>query len=77
MLLRTGLRVGVFTSLPADAVVQIGTGPWLHVPVGKLREDRNLPLHPKLVADYAVSTSPPGIRFCCPARTAGPWTGTP
>ena len=33
----------------ADAVVQIGAGPWLHVPVGKLREDRYLPLHPQLV----------------------------
>ena len=50
MLLRTGLRVSEFTSLRADAVVQIGAGPWLHVPVGKLREDRHLPLHPQLVA---------------------------
>jgi site-specific recombinase XerD len=49
VLLRTGLRVGEFTSLPADAVVQIGAAPWLHVPVGKLREDRYLPLHPHLV----------------------------
>jgi integrase len=31
-------------------VVQIGAGPWLHVPVGKLREDRYLPLHPHLVS---------------------------
>src|SRR5438034_67796 len=50
MLLRTGLRVSEYTSLRADAVVQIGAGPWLHVPVGKLREDRYLPLHPHLVA---------------------------
>ena len=50
MLLRTGLRVSEYTSLRADAVVQIGAGPWLHVPVGKLREDRYLPLHPQLVA---------------------------
>jgi site-specific recombinase XerD len=49
MLLRTGLRVGEYTGLPADAVVLIGAGPWLHVPVGKLREDRYLPLHPQLV----------------------------
>ena len=48
MLLRTGLRVSEYTSLRADAVVQIGAGPWLHVPVGKLREDRYLPLHPQL-----------------------------
>jgi site-specific recombinase XerD len=50
VLLRTGLRVSEYTGLRADAVVQIGAGPWLHVPVGKLREDRYLPLHPQLVA---------------------------
>jgi len=49
VLLRTGLRVSEYTGLGADAVVQIGAGPWLHVPVGKLREDRYLPLHPQLV----------------------------
>jgi site-specific recombinase XerD len=49
MLLRTGLRVSEFTGLHADAMVLIGAGPWLHVPVGKLREDRYLPLHPQLV----------------------------
>jgi site-specific recombinase XerD len=49
MLLRTGLRVSEFTGLRADAMVLIGAGPWLHVPVGKLREDRYLPLHPQLV----------------------------
>jgi site-specific recombinase XerD len=50
MLLRTGLRVSEYTALRADAVVHIGAGPWLHVPVGKLREDRYLPLHPHLAA---------------------------
>jgi site-specific recombinase XerD len=49
MLLRTGLRVSEYTGLAADAVVHIGAGPWLHVPVGKLHEDRYLPLHPQLV----------------------------
>ena len=49
VLLRTGLRVSEFTALSADAVVQIGAAPWLHVPVGKLHEDRYLPLHPHLV----------------------------
>jgi site-specific recombinase XerD len=49
MLLRTGLRVSEYTGLPADAVVLIGAGSWLHVPVGKLGEDRYLPLHPQLV----------------------------
>jgi site-specific recombinase XerC len=50
VLLRTGLRVGEFTALRADAVVLIGAAHWLHVPVGKLREDRYLPLHPHLIA---------------------------
>jgi site-specific recombinase XerD len=61
ILLRTGLRVGEFTSLPAHAVVQIGAAPWLHVPVGKLREDRYLPLHPHLVQlidDYRAKHVP-------------------
>ena len=61
VLLRTGLRVSEFTSLRADAVVLIGAGPWLHVPVGKLREDRYLPLHPHLVAliaDYRKAHVP-------------------
>jgi site-specific recombinase XerD len=61
MLLRTGLRVGEFTSLCSDAVVQIGAGPWLHVPVGKLREDRYLPPHPQLVElidDYRTAHVP-------------------
>lgn len=49
MLPRTGLRVSEYTGLPAGAVVLIGAGPWLHVPVGKLRQDRYLPLHPQLV----------------------------
>jgi site-specific recombinase XerD len=49
MLLRTGLRVSEYTNLTADAVVQIGAGHWLHVPLGKLGEDRYLPLHPHLV----------------------------
>ena len=49
MLLRTGLRVSELIGLRADAVVQIGAGHWLHVPVGKLHDDRYLPLHPHLV----------------------------
>ena len=81
MLLRTGLRVSEYTSLRADAVVQIGAGPWLHVPVGKLREDRYLPLHPHLVAlidDYrSRARRARRTRCCCRARTAARWTGTP
>lgn len=49
MLARTGLRVGEFCDLEANAVVRIGASHWLKVPVGKLRNDRYLPLHPVLV----------------------------
>jgi site-specific recombinase XerD len=69
MLLRTGLRVSEFTGLQADAVVLIGAGPWLHVPVGKLREDRYLPLHPQLVTlidSYRAQHVPPGHPLLLP-----------
>jgi site-specific recombinase XerD len=69
MLLRTGLRVSEFTGLRADAVVLIGAGPWLHVPVGKLREDRYLPLHPQLVTSidaYRARHVPPGHPLLLP-----------
>ena len=80
VLLRTGLRVGEYTGLPADAVVQIGAAPWLHVPVGKLRDDRYLPLHPSLVTlidDYRTRHVPASHRLLLPERTAARWTDTP
>jgi len=49
LLARTGMRVGELTNLSADPVVKIGEHHWLHVPVGKLRNDRYVPLHPELV----------------------------
>jgi len=49
LLARTGMRVGEITNLSADPVVKIGEHHWLHVPVGKLRNDRYIPLHPELV----------------------------
>jgi site-specific recombinase XerD len=55
VLLRTGLGVSELTNLQAGAVVQIGVGHWLHVPLGKLHDDRYLPLHPhlvELIGDY-------------------------
>jgi integrase len=80
MLLRTGLRVSEYTSLRADAVVQIGAGPWLHVPVGKLREDRYLPLHPHLAAltgDYRAAHVDPSNPLLLPREMGAPWTGIP
>jgi site-specific recombinase XerD len=49
MLARTGLRVGELCALTADAVVFINHRHWLQVPVGKLHNDRYIPLHPQLV----------------------------
>ena len=49
MLARTGLRASELCNLAADAVTQIGDAHWLRVPVGKLRNDRFIPLHPELV----------------------------
>jgi site-specific recombinase XerD len=75
MLLRTGLRVSEFTGLQADAMVLIGAGPWLHVPVGKLREDRYLPLHPQLVTlidSYRAAHVPAGHPLLLPRENGRP-----
>jgi len=47
-LLRTGLRKGEFLRLQLDSVVQIGEDYWLRVPLGKLHNDRYVPLHPEV-----------------------------
>ena len=57
MLARTGLRASELCDLAADAVTQIGDAHWLRVPVGKLRNDRYIPLHPDLVALLAEWTA--------------------
>ena len=49
MLARTGLRVGELCALPLDAVVFKEGREWLRVPVGKLHNDRLIPLHVQLV----------------------------
>ena len=75
MLLRAGLRVSEYTSLPASAVVLIGAGPWLHVPVGKLGEDRYLPLHPQLVTlidTYRTACVPPDHPLLLPRENGRP-----
>jgi site-specific recombinase XerD len=75
VLLRTGLRVSELTGLPADAVVLIGAGPWLHVPVGKLGEDRYLPLHPQLVTlidEYRNAYVAPDHRLLLPRENGRP-----
>ena len=75
MLLRTGLRVSEYTGLTADAVVLIGAGPWLHVPAGKLHQDRYLPLHPQLVTlidSYRARHVPAGHPLLLPRENGRP-----
>src|SRR5262249_55604705 len=48
---------GELADLEADAVVLIGTGHWLRIPLGKLRNDRYVPLHPDLTALLAAWTA--------------------
>ena len=57
LLARTGMRAGELAGLDADAVVQIGAGHWLRIPLGKLRNDRYVPLHPDLVTLLATWTA--------------------
>jgi integrase len=63
-LARTGLRKGEFLDLTVDSVVQIGAAYWLHVPLGKLRNDRYIPLHPQLkdLLDEWLARRPAGLR---------------
>jgi site-specific recombinase XerC len=49
LLARTGMRMGELCGLEADAVTQLGDRLWLRIPVGKLHNDRFVPLHPRLV----------------------------
>ena len=57
LLARTGMRAGELAGLEADAVVQIGAGHWLRIPLGKLRNDRYVPLHPELTDLLAAWTA--------------------
>ncbi len=61
LLARTGMRVGELCELEADAITRIGDSHWLRIPVGKLHNDRYVPLHPHLVAmldDYRRAHGP-------------------
>ena len=61
LLARTGMRVGELASLEDDAMVQISETFWLRIPVGKLHNDRYVPLHPilvDLISEYRRSSGP-------------------
>jgi site-specific recombinase XerD len=57
VLAHTGLRVGELCDLEHDAVIEMGKAWWLRVPVGKLHNDRFVPLLPSLVALLAEWTA--------------------
>ena len=50
LLAGTGMRVGELCTLAADAVTVISGAVWLRVPIGKLHNDRYVPLMPRLAA---------------------------
>ncbi len=49
LLARTGMRVGELGALRDDAVFRLSGTNWLRIPVGKLHNDRTVPLHPVVV----------------------------
>jgi integrase/recombinase XerD len=65
ILARTGIRKGELLALTVDAVVQIGSAFWLRIPVGKLHNERYIPLHPQLkdmLDDWIDHHRPTGLR---------------
>jgi integrase len=61
LLARTGMRAGEIGGLRDDAMYRIGDTHWLRVPLGKLHNDRSVPLHPMLVGlinDYRTWRGP-------------------
>jgi site-specific recombinase XerD len=61
LLARTGMRAGELGGLRDDAMYRVGDRWWLRIPVGKLHNDRNVPLHPLLVGlivDYQAWRGP-------------------
>jgi integrase/recombinase XerD len=59
------MRSSELRALSVDAVVQIGSAYWLRVPIGKLHNDRYIPLHPQLkdlLDDWIAHHRPTGLR---------------
>lgn len=88
VLARTGMRRGELMNLALDAVVQIGSAYWLRVPVGKLHNDRYIPLYPQLktLLDEWLADRPENLRSNLFSSTeddrsrqpesTGPWPGS-
>jgi integrase len=61
LLARTGMRAGELGGLRDDAMYRLGDTYWLRIPLGKLHNDRSVPLHPLLVGlinDYQAWRGP-------------------
>ena len=61
LLARTGMRAGEIGGLRDDAMYRLGDTYWLRIPLGKLHNDRSVPLHPLLVGlinDYRTWRGP-------------------
>ena len=61
LLARTGMRVGELGGLADDAMYRLGDTWWLRIPLGKLHNERTVPLHPMLVGlinDYRAWRGP-------------------
>jgi hypothetical protein len=71
LLARTGMRAGKLADLEADAVVQIGVAHWLRIPLGKLRNDRYVPLHPSSSRSWKPGPQPASRSSAATARRSG------
>jgi site-specific recombinase XerD len=61
LLARTGMRAGELGGIRDDAMYRVSDTWWLRIPIGKLHNDRNVPLHPMLVGlitDYQAWRGP-------------------
>ena len=66
LLARTGMRSGELSGLADDAMVLIGDTHWLRIPVGKLHNDRYVPLLPhlaELITNYRLTRTPTSGRL--------------
>jgi site-specific recombinase XerD len=66
LLARTGMRASELGGIRDDAIFKVGDTWWLRIPLGKLHNDRNVPLHPLLVGlinDYQAWRGPSATGF--------------
>ena len=80
LLARTGMRVGEIGGLRDDAMYRLGDTYWLRIPLGKLHNERTVPLHPMLVGlinDYRGWQDRPPPGCSSNATTTNRWTAAP